>query len=129
MRLDRVLALGQGAYFAATGLWALVDLDSFQAVTGPKTDLWLVKTVGVLVLVIGAVLLLASRRERVGLEITLLGAGSAMALAAIDVVYATRGTISPIYLADAVAEVAIGLAWGVASLRYRKRYATKRVAS
>ena len=47
-----ILALVQGAFYAATGLWALVDLGSFMAVTGPKTDHWLVKTVGILVTVI-----------------------------------------------------------------------------
>jgi hypothetical protein len=36
------VALVQGAFYVATGVWALVDLDSFMAVTGPKTDLWLV---------------------------------------------------------------------------------------
>jgi hypothetical protein len=56
------LSLVQGAFYAATGLWALVDLDSFMAVTGPKTDHWLVKTVGILVTVIGGVLLVAWRR-------------------------------------------------------------------
>jgi hypothetical protein len=31
------LALIQGVFYAATGLWALVDLDSFMTVTGPQT--------------------------------------------------------------------------------------------
>jgi len=32
------LAIAQGLYFLATGLWPLVDVGSFQAVTGPKTE-------------------------------------------------------------------------------------------
>ena len=36
----------QGVYFALTGIWPLLDLSSFQWVTGPKQDLWLVQTVG-----------------------------------------------------------------------------------
>jgi hypothetical protein len=106
-----VVALVQGAFYVATGIWALVDLDSFMAVTGPKTDHWLVKTVGVLVTVIGAVLLLAWRTRRLTREIVLLAAGSALALAAIDVTYVSNGTISPIYLLDAVAEVGLAGAW------------------
>ena len=47
------LALLQGIFYVATGVWPLIDIVSFQVVTGPKTDLWLVKTVGVLVTVIG----------------------------------------------------------------------------
>ena len=112
-----VVALIQGAFYVATGVWALVDLDSFMAVTGPKTDHWLVKTVGVLVTVIGAVLLLAWRSGRVTGEVVLLAVGSALALAAIDVIYVSNGTISPIYLLDAAAEVALAGGWALARRR------------
>jgi hypothetical protein len=112
-----LLALVQGVFYAATGLWALVDLDSFMAVTGPKTDRWLVKTVGILVTVIGAVLLFAWRRGAVPAEVVLLAAGSALSLAAIDLVYVSSGTIPPIYLLDAVAEVGLALAWMPAARR------------
>jgi hypothetical protein len=111
------LALLQGGFYAATGLWALVDLDSFMAVTGPKTDRWLVKTVGVLVTVIGAVLLLAWRRGGVPLEVVALAVGSALSLAAIDVIYVSNGTILPVYLLDAAAEAALALAWIPATRR------------
>ena len=72
------------------------------------------RTVGVLVTVIGAVLLLAGRRRRVTDEIVLLAVGSALGLAAIDVIYAVSGRISAIYLADAVVEVGLALLWLVA---------------
>jgi hypothetical protein len=108
----RRLAIGQGLFYVATGLWPLVDIGSFQRVTGPKTDLWLVKTVGVLVTVIGGTLLAAASRGSRAPEVALLGAGSALALAGIDTVYATKGRISPIYLADAAVEVAIAAGWG-----------------
>ncbi len=106
-----LLALVQGVFYAATGLWALVDLDSFMAVTGPKTDRWLVKTVGILVTVIGAVLLVARRRGGVPFEVALLAIGSALSLATIDVVYVSNRTIPPVYLLDAAAEVGLALAW------------------
>jgi len=35
----------QGLYWLVTGLWGLIDVHSFMKVTGPKTDIWLVKTV------------------------------------------------------------------------------------
>jgi hypothetical protein len=111
------IALAQGAFYVATGVWALVDLDSFMAVTGPKVDQWLVKTVGALVTVIGAVLLVAGRSRRVLPEIVLLAVGSALSLAAIDVVYVSVGRISPIYLLDAAAEVGLACAWVVARRR------------
>src|SRR3954463_2681320 len=87
------LALGQGAFYASTGLWAIVDVRSFQAVTGPKVDVWLVKAVGTLVSVVGGVLGLHGARRRVTPEVALLGAGCAMGLAAIDIIYVAKGRI------------------------------------
>ncbi len=107
-----IVAAGQGIYFALTGLWALVSIRTFQMVTGPKTDLWLVKTVGALVGVIGGVLGLAASRHRVEPEIVLLGVGSAASLGAVDMIYVARKRIAPIYLLDALAELLLIAAWG-----------------
>lgn len=103
----------QGAYFAFAGLWPLVHMSSFVAVTGPKTDLWLVQTVGVLVLAIGVALLLAAWRGPVRAETVALAVGSAVGLAALDVVHVAEGTIRAVYLADAAVELALVVAWGV----------------
>jgi energy-converting hydrogenase Eha subunit E len=115
--LARLTALGQGVFYALTGLWAIVHLPSFEAVTGPKTDDWLVKTVGVLVTVIGGVLVLAARRRRITAEVALLAAGSALGLAAIDLIYALSGVISPIYLLDAAVELGLAGLWGFVRAR------------
>jgi hypothetical protein len=45
----RELAVTQGVYYVATGIWPLLDIESFERITGPKADRWLVKTVGALV--------------------------------------------------------------------------------
>ena len=95
----------QGLYFFVTGVWPLVSIGTFQKVTGPKTDLWLVKTVGVIVAIIGAALALASLRGDRAPSIILLGMGSAVGLAAIDVIYVSKRVISPIYLLDALVEL------------------------
>lgn len=107
----RSLAFAQGLYFLGTGIWPLVHMPSFEAVTGPKVDKWLVRTVGVLVGIAGGVLVSAAARERITGEIAALGAGTAAGLGAIDTIYASRGRISPIYLADAALEGAIVAAW------------------
>lgn len=112
--LASTLATAQGAFYLGTGVWPLLHDRSFQKVTGPKTDVWLVKTVGSLVAVIGGVVLAAGLRRRVPPELRAIAAGSAAALAAIDVIYVSRGRISPIYLTDAVAEVGLVAAWAVA---------------
>lgn len=109
-----LVALGQGLFYLVTGVWPLVSIRSFEWVTGPKRDRWLVKTVGALIAVIGGATALAGRRKRVTAEIALLASGSAASLAAIDVIYVSRGRIRPIYLLDAISEAGLIVAWLVA---------------
>jgi len=109
----RRVAAVQGAYFLLTGLWPLLSIDSFQAVTGRKMDLWLVYTVGSMVGVIGLTLLVAAFSRRITPEIGVLAIGSALGLAAIDVIFVARGVLSWVYLADAVAELALVGWWMV----------------
>jgi hypothetical protein len=104
-----LLAWAQGLYFVATGLWPIVSPRSFQKVTGPKREMWLVKTVGVLVTTVGVVIL--GGRRRPSPEVRRLGALTALGLGGIDTIYAARGTIGPIYLADAVLEALFALGW------------------
>lgn len=107
------LALAQGLYYLMTGIWPVVSINTFQKVTGPKVDLWLVKTAGVLITAIGVALTMAGLRKQTAPELAVLAAGSAAGLTGIDVVYVARKRISPIYLLDAAAEVVLIAAWGV----------------
>jgi hypothetical protein len=112
----RRLAVGQGAFFVASGLWPIVHLRSFEAVTGPKPERWLVKTVGALIAVAGAALIVAGARRTVGPEAAVLGAGSAGALALVDLWYAgLRRRIAPVYLADAAVELALVAGWAASA--------------
>jgi hypothetical protein len=106
----RHVALCQGAYYLATGLWPLVHMRSFTAVTGPKHDLWLVRTVGLLAAAIALPLLHdAVRGDSPGTRV--LGAGAAIAFAAADVHPVATGRVSPIYLVDAALEALLVGAW------------------
>jgi hypothetical protein len=116
----RATALLQGSYYVLAGAWPLASMDTFEAVTGPKTDDWLVHTVGVLVIVIGAVLLTAAMQRSVGAPVLLLALASAAGLAAIEFFYVLRGVIWPIYMLDAVGEVALIALWTIAVFRDRK---------
>jgi len=116
-RLARAAALGQGAFWLATGLWPLVHYRSFEAVTGPKEDDWLVKTIGGLIAVVGATLTMAGARRRVTPEIRLLGAASAAVLGAADVYFTARGRLSKVYLLDVLAEAPFVVAWALAGRR------------
>jgi hypothetical protein len=114
MKHHRRLALAQGIYFLGTGVWPLVHMPSFEAVTGPKVDKWLVRTVGVLVGVIGGVLISAAARDRVTDEVAALAIGSAAGLGIVETIYAAKGRIDRVYLTDALVEGEIAAAWAIA---------------
>jgi hypothetical protein len=106
----QVLCTIQGVYFALTGLWPLVHMPSFMRVTGPKTDRWLVRTVGALALAIGLALLVASRKEPHDATASI-GVLSAIAFLLVDVVYVAKRTIGPVYLLDAGTEALLFAGW------------------
>jgi hypothetical protein len=110
----------QGALYVITGIWPLVHYPSFEAVTGPKVDVWLVHTVGLMLAVIGAVLLVGLWRRPLDRLIVALAIGIALALASIEIFYFFAGRISAIYLADAVIEIGFALLL-VAALRFDRK--------
>ncbi|HEU4628813.1 MAG TPA: hypothetical protein VFS08_03680 [Gemmatimonadaceae bacterium] len=121
----RLILRVQGALYLLTGLWPLVHLPSFELVTGPKTDDWLVKTVGLLTAAIGATLWAAAWAPRpphpahpAG-PLVFLGAATAASFAAVDLVYALGGRISAVYLLDAALELALLLALALGWWRAR----------
>jgi hypothetical protein len=124
--LFTVLLWIQGVYYLVTGVWPLVSIETFQMVTGPKTDHlvtgreadhWLVMTVGVMITAVAVTLLVAAWRRRNPIEVAVLALATAVGLTAIDIIYVARQVILPIYLADAVAEVILIGAWMVALAR------------
>lgn len=113
--LTRLVLSCQAVYYFITGVWPVLSLRTFEAVTGPKVDGWLVQMVGLLAAVIGATIGVAAWRGRRTPELLVLAFGSALAFAAIDLLYALGGVIAPIYLGDAALQglgVAV-LAWSL----------------
>lgn len=90
----------QGLYYLLTGIWPVIHINSFMLLTGYKTDIWLVKMVGLLAAVIGLSLLLRTKHPDKMLSI-----GAALAFISIDVYYTANGIISSIYLADALLQM------------------------
>jgi len=111
MSPDTVLAV-QSIYYAFTGLWPLFHIQSFLNITGPKTDLWLVKTVGLLITCIAGAQAFALI-SGLSASVIFLSVASCVALSSIDLYYALRGTIAKIYLIDAVAEAILLLGWAL----------------
>jgi hypothetical protein len=100
----RRVAMANGLYFVLTGAWPLFHLCSFMAVTGYKTDQWLVKMVGLLAVSVGCGILHAVRRDNFDASLLLTLLLCNLSFLAIDVFYVMAGTISPVYLGDAAIE-------------------------
>jgi hypothetical protein len=115
----RAVLVVQGLYYLISGIWPLVSIETFEAVTGEKTDDWLVQTVGVLAAVIGAALLVGVTRGRPSRETLALSVLCILGFAAVDIVFVLRGTIGPIYLADAAVQAALLIGLGVGYKRHR----------
>jgi len=109
----RVLLRIQGVYFLITGIWPLISMATFLAVTGPKSDLWLVKVVGILISVIGIVLMTASAQVGKNYPIVILAIASALSLGMVDVVFYLSDTIPAVYLLDALAELVLVTLWAI----------------
>ena len=97
----------QGSYYVVTGIWSIAHRRSFERITGPKTDYWLVRTVGGLAMAIGASLWLARRTESP--LAPALAVASGLAFAAADA-QAARAS-SRVYLLDGLLELLLVAAW------------------
>lgn len=106
----RHLAVAQGAFYLATGLWPLVSMRTFELASGPKVEKWLVKTMGALIAAVGGALLLQRRQTRAVMPLGMLAAAT---LGASDVVHASKGRIKRTYLLDAAAESMLLLGWAI----------------
>ena len=118
MRGWSVLPFVQGVYYVLTGIWPVISIRTFEAITGPKTDQWLVQTMGLLIAAVGSVLIIAATRRRLIFEIGLLAGGSAAALGGAGSYFALRGQIRTVYLIDGFVELVIIALWVAAGLHF-----------
>jgi hypothetical protein len=123
-RMHGLVALAariQGLYDLAIGSWPLLNYRSFERVTGPRHEAWLVQTAGGLIAVIG-VALLTARSRRLTPDVVVLAVGSALAIAIGDLAHRT-GTLHPwIYALDAGIQFAIAALWIVGWRRAKRPY-------
>lgn len=111
MKLFRIVLWVQTSYYFLTALWGIIDINSFMAVTGPKTDVWLVKTVSVLLLAISFSFLSALFSKTNEWPTIFLAAGCCISFAFIDFYYSAKGTISAIYSLDGIVQLILLAGW------------------
>jgi hypothetical protein len=109
----------QGVYYAVTGVWPVLHMASFLRVTGPKRDLWLVRTVGLVMGALGAGLVAAARGRRVDPALALASAAAAAGVAAVDLTPGPPARISRLYAADGVAQLLLLALWAAGARRRR----------
>jgi hypothetical protein len=103
--------LVQGIYYLISGLWPILHIHSFMKVTGPKRDLWLVKTVGAIITAIAIALLFGYVNNELTSAIKLMSILSAAAFAFVDFYYPLKGVISKIYMVDGLIQILLITCW------------------
>lgn len=92
------------------GLWPILHMGSFEAVTGQKYDRWLVKFAGWFFVIAGLQLWFAANLT----QVIILGVGTAVITAGADIYYSIiKNRISRIYLLDVVPELLFATAWTI----------------
>ncbi|MFH8624080.1 hypothetical protein ACH4A8_19620 [Streptomyces vietnamensis] len=95
------VARTQGWFNLVSGMWPLVHRRSFEGITGPKADVWLLQTVSGLLVAIGWAQIRGAGMGAGTAHARRLGIGTATALFVVDVRYAASGRIRRVYLLDA----------------------------
>lgn len=115
-----IISYVQILYFLLTAAWPFVHLESFLAVTGPKTDLWLVKTVALLLLPYILLIVYIEKIKNSPFIMLSIILGS-LGLAGIDLYYYVKGIIRWVYLIDFALELIFIIYWA-----YRMKLSLKK---
>jgi hypothetical protein len=110
----------QGIYTLVTAIWGLVDIDSFMKVTGPKADIWLVKTVSTILCAIGVAMIVESVKKTYSISLVILILLNSIGLAAIDFYYAGNDVIWDVYQLDGLAQIVFITLWLIIVFTWRK---------
>ncbi|MFF0558977.1 hypothetical protein ACH4ZU_30265 [Streptomyces sp. NPDC020472] len=92
-------------------MWPLIHRRSFEGITGPKADVWLLQTVSGLLVAIGWAQIRGAGTAAGTAGARRLGTGTAVTLLMVDVGYATSGRIRRVYLLDAAFQALWLNAW------------------
>lgn len=124
MKLFRITLWVQTIYYFLTAAWGLLDIESFMLVTGPKTDVWLVKTVSILLLAVSFSFVPYLFIKTNYWPVILLAVCCCIFLAGIDIYYAGKNVISAIYFVDSIAQFILLIAWIIIIVQQLKKTGT-----
>src|SRR4051812_43345695 len=101
---NTTVAYCHAIYFFVTGIWPFIHSESFFFITGPKTDVWLVKMVGLLATATAISITYALVKTLFNKAVLFFVLSISLSFAVIDCFYAFRGDIRTVYLGDATIE-------------------------
>ncbi|UCC72203.1 MAG: hypothetical protein JSV86_17840 [Gemmatimonadota bacterium] len=109
-RWRRWVILGQGVYYVLIGLWPLLHFSSFARFVALQVIPFQAHALAAVLVVVGASLIEAARRETPGPFPTLLGMGVAGAIAVVGLFWLPRMGVASGLWVDLVLEVACAAA-------------------
>ena len=115
--LSRYLTFIHGAYYLIGGAWPLISLETFEYVTGPKYDDWLVRSVALL-LVVAGIILVTQPKGSIERSAVKLAFGTSLALGCVAMITSAGVWISSVYFLDGTLHLLFAATW--AFLVWRK---------
>ncbi len=110
-------------YLLIGGAWPLLSLPTFEEVTGPKSDHFLVRTVA-LILVLVASILFAQRKSPVERSAVFMAMGVSFILGSVAWISAAGGWVWKIYFIDGGIHLLFACAWVYLLLRRQVPFST-----
>jgi hypothetical protein len=128
MNLFKTIISIQSLYCFITAVWPIIHIESFMEVTGYKTDIWLVKTVGALLIPVSICLFMHLFIKTDKRPAVALASLTCVAFICIDFYYALNDVISDIYQLDGVIQILLLIAWIYFGLKKPEAFGTSRMA-
>lgn len=111
----------QGAYYALTGLWALVSLESFSRVTGHAGDPFEMHSIAAMALVLGLFFIRSAREPSLRRPAGALALGIAVAVLVPELIYLPQIGNPVLFWVDFAEETAVAVVLAAILLPPRKR--------
>ena len=111
MHTSKIFPISHLVYYFITAVWPLIHIDSFLLVTGYKIDIWLVKTVSLLLLPYCLLLIYLTFSFKKNFIIVITVMLCCLGLLFIDLYYYFKNVIKWVYVVDGFFELLFFTYW------------------
>ncbi|MGV9013135.1 MAG: hypothetical protein ACOH13_11120 [Flavobacteriales bacterium] len=124
-KITSLVLYAHALYLLIGGAWPLLSLRTFEEVTGPKSDHFLVRTVA-LILVLVASILFTQRKPPVERSAVFTAMGISCILGSVALFSAAGGWVWKVYFIDGGMHLLFASAWVYLLLRHQVPFRTDR---